>query len=222
VVVGVVPAAGHAARLQPLDRSKEVLEVGGRPALEYLVERMHASPADEIRVVTRPEKTDVAELAERLGAKVVFARPEHVSASLLAGIAGLNGDDVVLFGFPDTIWEPVGGFALLRELVEAGEDLALGLFESAEPERCDVAVLDEAGRVAAVDVKPAAPRSSWIWGCGAARASLLSGTGLDAEPGVYFDRLARQRTIAAIKLSDMFIDIGTPESLAALRAEEGA
>jgi glucose-1-phosphate thymidylyltransferase len=222
VVVGVVPAAGRAARLQPLDRSKEILEIGGRPVLEFLVERMRAATADEIRVVTRPEKQDVAELAERLGATVVHARPEHVSASLLAGLEGLDGADVVLFGFPDTVWEPLDGFARLRMLVEAGEDIALGLFEGAELERCDVAVLDESGRVAAIDVKPATPRSDWIWGCGAARASLLSGTGHDAEPGVYFDRLARQTTIAGIKLSDMFIDIGTPSALAALRAEEGA
>lgn len=221
MVVGVAPAAGTAARLQPLDRSKEVLEIGGRAVLEYLVERMKVAAADEIRVVTRPEKEDVAALAERLGATVVLARPEHVSASLLAGLKGLDADDVVLFGFPDTVWEPVGGFARLRALVEAGEDLALGLFEGAELERCDVAVLDDSGRVAAIDVKPAAPRSRWIWGCGAARASLLSGTGRDAEPGAYFDRLARQETIAGIKLSDMFIDIGTPNALAALRAQEG-
>jgi NDP-sugar pyrophosphorylase family protein len=222
VVVGVVPAAGSAARLQPLDRSKEMLEVRDRPVLEYLVERMRAAAADEIRVVTRPEKKDVAEHAERLGATVVLGRPEHVSASLVAGLVGLDGDDVVLFGFPDTVWEPVDGFAPLRALVEAGEDLALGLFEGADLERSDVVVLDEGGRVSAIDVKPVRPRSSWIWGCGTARASLLSGTARDAEPGVYFDRLARQRTIAAIKLSNMFIDIGTPESLAALRAGESA
>jgi glucose-1-phosphate thymidylyltransferase len=222
MVVGVVPAAGTAARLQPLDRSKEMLEVRGRPVLEFLVERMRAAAADEIRVVTRPEKMDVAEHADRLEAMVVLARPQHVSASLVAGLAGLDGEDIVVFGFPDTVWEPVDGFVPIRELVEAGEDLALGLFEGADLERSDVVVFDEEGRVAAVDVKPVEPRSGWIWGCGAARASVLSGTRRDAEPGVYFDRLARQRTIAAVKLSDMFIDIGTPESLAALRAGESA
>ena len=43
--------------------------------------------------------------------------------------------------------------------------------------------------------------------------------GPDAEPGVYFDRLARKATIAAVELSDTFIDIGTPEALAALRSK---
>jgi glucose-1-phosphate thymidylyltransferase len=218
-VVGVVPAAGQATRLQPLDRSKEVLELDGRPVLEYLVERLRAARADRIRVVTRPEKQDVVALAESLGAECVLARPEHVSASLLAGLEGLDADDLVLFGFPDTVWEPVDGFARLRELVEAGEDIVLGLFSGAELERSDVAVRDDAGRIVAIDVKPATPRSRWIWGCGAARASLLSGAGPDAEPGVYFDRLARKATIAAVELSDIFIDIGTPEALAALRSQ---
>ena len=55
-VVGIVPAAGYATRLQPLDCSKEVVPVGGRPVLGYLVERMRAGGASEIRVVTRAEK----------------------------------------------------------------------------------------------------------------------------------------------------------------------
>ena len=41
-IIGVVPAAGYARRLQPLDRSKEVLEVKGRPVLDYLLDRMRA------------------------------------------------------------------------------------------------------------------------------------------------------------------------------------
>jgi CTP:molybdopterin cytidylyltransferase MocA len=48
-VVGVLPAAGRAARLQPLAGSKELLELGGRPVLEYAVERLRAGGADETR-----------------------------------------------------------------------------------------------------------------------------------------------------------------------------
>lgn len=219
MVVGVVPAAGRAARLQPLKGSKEVIEIHGRPVLASLVEQMWAAPADEVRVVTLPEKTDVAEASRRLGATVVYARPPHsVCASLLAGMEGLADDDIVLFGFPDTLWEPPDGFARLLRVVLAGEDLVLGLFEGAELERSDVAVLDGRGRVAAIDVKPSEPRSAWIWGCAAGRASVLSEARRESEPGMFFDHLARDRTIAAVKLSDTFIDIGTRETLASLLA----
>src|SRR5215211_2788599 len=88
-VVGVVPAAGHAVRLQPLPCSKEVLPVGGRPVLDYLVERMRVAPCDEVRVVTRPEKRDVAERARALGAHVVEGHPQSVADSLLLGMDGL-------------------------------------------------------------------------------------------------------------------------------------
>ena len=50
-------------------------------------------------------------------------------------------------------------------------------------------------------------------------SSLIRITPTSLEPGVYFDRLARKATIAAVELSDMFIDIGTPEVLAALRSK---
>ena len=37
-IVGVIPAAGHATRLQPLSGSKEVLAVDGKPVIDYLVQ----------------------------------------------------------------------------------------------------------------------------------------------------------------------------------------
>ena len=217
-VVGVVPAAGQATRLQPLDRSKEVLELDGRPVLEYLVERMRAARADRIRVVTRPEKQDVVALTESLGAECVLARPEHVSASLLAGLEGLDADDVVLFGFPDTVWEPVDGFARLWELVEDGEDIALGLFSGAES---SAAMWPYATKPAASSRSTSSPPLRARAGSGVAGGAgvLTLRGGPDAEPGVYFDRLARKATIAAVELSDTFIDIGTPEALAALRSK---
>jgi CTP:molybdopterin cytidylyltransferase MocA len=110
-LVGVVPAAGHASRLQPLAGSKELLEVGGRPVLEYVVERMIAAGADEIRVVTRPDKPDVAEHARALGALVVVGEPSSSAESILLALEGLATDDLVMVGFPDTIWQPVSGLS---------------------------------------------------------------------------------------------------------------
>ncbi|MDQ3085467.1 MAG: hypothetical protein M3Q67_01535 [Actinomycetota bacterium] len=44
-IVGVIPAAGHALRLQPLVGSKEMLESGGSPIMDSLVECMRARVA---------------------------------------------------------------------------------------------------------------------------------------------------------------------------------
>lgn len=160
-VIGVVPAAGQATRLESIPRSKEVLEIAGRPVMEYIVERMRAANCNEIRVVTRPEKNDVAELAQRLGAPVRFGRPATIVESVLIATEDLEPQDLVLIGFPDTIWEPVDGFAQLIDLLKRGHDAALGLFLGFEPERSDVVVVDEpTGTVKEVWVKPVSPESN--------------------------------------------------------------
>ena len=160
MIVGVVPAAGHATRLQPLRSSKEVQPISGRPVMDYLVKRLHRGGCAEVRVVTRPEKLDVIENARRHGAVVIEARPATPAASLLAGLDGLDDRDVVAFGFPDSIWEPNDGFRGLVKLVEEGADLALGLFRTANVERPDVVEVvgpATALRITRIDVGSLAP-----------------------------------------------------------------
>jgi NDP-sugar pyrophosphorylase family protein len=218
VRVGVVPAAGFATRLQPLSGSKEVLPVAGRPVMEFLLDRLAAAGCDEVRVVTRPEKRDVAALARRRGSAVVEGRPESVAASLLLGLAGLGPDDVVLMGFPDSLWEPLDGFVSLAAALGGGVDVALGLFACRDLERSDVVEVDAAGRVSRIEIKPARPRSELVWGCAAARAVALAGLGRHREPGALFAELARQGRVRGVRLEGEFVDLGTPEALGRLEA----
>jgi glucose-1-phosphate thymidylyltransferase len=212
-VIGIVPAAGYATRLQPLDVSKEVYRVGGRPLIDHVVERMRAAPCDEVRVVTRPEKQDVIDHASRIGAQVIEGRPETLAQSLALGLQRLQSDDLALIGLPDTIWQPVDGFALLLEALSEETDVALGVFISSEPERSDVVTLDAEGRVTGVHVKPAQPPSNLIWGCAAARVRALAGLESRAWPGEQFDALARAGRTRGIQLGDDFLDVGTPGAL---------
>jgi NDP-sugar pyrophosphorylase family protein len=180
--------------------------------MDYLLDRMQAAGCAEIRVVTRPEKRDVVEHSRARGATVLFARPGSVSESLLAGLEGLPPDVTVLFGFPDTLWQPRDGFVRLLAELQARDAVALGIFRADDPSRSDVTTLRR-DRVVAIDVKPKRPRSDLVWGCAAARAGVLRGLKGHAEPGHYFDELARQALVGGVHLSDSFIDIGTPESL---------
>ena len=216
VVVGVIPAAGYASRMSGLAGSKEMVSLGGAPVIDYLLDRMfHA--ADEVVVITRPEKEDVAEHVRRRGSRVVEGHPSSVSESLRLGLHGLDACDVVLLGFPDTIWEPEHGFVQLVRSLEKSE-VALGVFESEEPERSDVVTLD-GERVVSVDVKPTAPDSTLIWGCAAARTSALAGLDRHNEPGYLFDELAGEGRgrVRAVPFSGGMIDIGTDEALAQAR-----
>lgn len=169
-IVGVVPAAGYATRLQLLSGSKELLPVSGRPVMDHLVERMRADGCERLRVVTRPEKSDVIAHAEKLGAEVVLAHPATVSESFLAGMAGLVGDEIVLIGLPDSIWEPVDGYRVLVEAVRGGCEVALGLFRLPVDEltRSDFVVRGVGGRIERIDAKPETPASGGSGVCGRA------------------------------------------------------
>jgi dTDP-glucose pyrophosphorylase len=212
-IVGVIPAAGYATRLHPLEDSKEVYRVGGRPLIDYVVERMRAVPCDEVRVVTRPDKRDVIEHCAELGIRVIEGQPETLAQSIALGVEGLASDDVTLIGLPDTIWDGEEGFARLVEALDGETDVVLGLFTSAEPERSDVVTLDPSGLVTAVAVKPERPASNLIWGCAAARAGALSGVEGRTWPGERFHHLAQQGRVRAVQFSGDFLDVGTKDAL---------
>ena len=213
-LVGVIPAAGYAERLQPLPCSKELLSIAGRPVIEYLVERMQAVDCDELRIVTRPEKEDVIEYAEDAGATVILGHPENINESLAAGLEGLAPDDVAILGFPDSLWEPVDGFRPLVDAVEDGREVALGLFEAPGLVGSDFLSFDASGAITGFHIKPEVPPSDWMWGCAAARVRALDGL-TDVEwPSLHMASLLRRGgDLVGVRLSDQYLDIGTRESL---------
>src|SRR5918911_4113639 len=161
-MLGIVPAAGAASRLQPLAFSKEMLPVGSardehgveRPKAvsEFLVERMILAGADRVCFVISPEKTDIIPYyarhpAARRFCYVVQEQPTGLCDALFRALPLLRPDEEVLIGLPDTVWFPVEGLALLPP----GE-LAFLLFPVEHPERFD-AVVAEDGRVREIQVK---------------------------------------------------------------------
>jgi glucose-1-phosphate thymidylyltransferase len=213
-IIGVIPAAGYATRLQPLSGSKEMLPVQGRPVMDYVIGRMRRAGCTELRIVTRPEKEDVIAHAEELGASIVLAYPSTTSESFAEGIAGLAPEEIVLLGWPDTIWEPEDGYCPLVEAVEGGQEIALGLFQTSDLERSDVLSFDDGGRVTGIHIKPVNPPSGWIWGCAAARAGALAGLEREEWPGSFFDSLCKKGSeLHPVRLSDVWLDIGTREAL---------
>jgi NDP-sugar pyrophosphorylase family protein len=195
-----------------------MLAVGGRPVIDHVVERMRAAPCAELRIVTRPEKRDVIEHAGSLGATLLLGEPETVSESVRLGLAGLDPADLALLGFPDSLWEPPNGFALLVDVLDEEHDVALGVFRSPEPERSDVVELQPSGEITAVHVKPERPASDRIWGCAAARVSALVGLAEHDEPGLLFGSLAAAGRVRGVAFPGDFVDIGTKASFARAQA----
>jgi NDP-sugar pyrophosphorylase family protein len=195
-----------------------MLLVDGRPVMDRLVNQMQAAGCRAIRIVTRPEKTDVIAHAGGMGVSVVMGEPDTVGESIALGMSGVPDDASVLLGFPDTLWEPANGFTILLDALTDDAEGVLGLFTTDEPERSDVVLLGSDGRVDRILVKPREPPSRLIWGCAVARAAALNDIGSVEQPGELFDRLARRGAIRGIYLSDSWLDIGTKEALARARS----
>jgi glucose-1-phosphate thymidylyltransferase len=212
-VIGVIPAAGFATRLGPMPFSKEMIEIDGEPVIERLVSRMEAGGCTEIRVVTRPEKADVRQYARQRGLRVVLARPPHVGASVSAGLSCCGAEMLVALGYPDTLWEPLDGFATLRALVGGRTEVVLGLFETPDAARSDVVLTDQSGRVTDILVKPPQPPTTLIWGCLVAQAGALAGIERVEWPSDLLRPLIAEGRIKAHYLSDRWLDIGTQEAL---------
>ena len=220
-MIGIVPAAGYATRLGHIEGSKEMLDVDGAPVIERLVQRLEVGGCHTIRVVTRPEKHDIRRYAQARGLEVVLGHPAHLGESIAAGLGrGEIPDEPVAIGFPDSIWEPPEGIALIRALLDADTDVVLGLFGFPDPSRADVVVVDEDGRVRDILVKPDKPPSRLIWGVLVARAGALRGAERHPWPSDLLRPLVAASRVAGRFLSDSYVDIGTPQALAAARSDE--
>ncbi len=216
-VIGVIPAAGWATRLGLTDRSKEMLEVRGRPVMDYLVERMKVALPDAIRVITRPQKRDVIARSHHLGLQVMTAETRSAADSIEIASADLDPEDLVLIGFPDSIWEPVDGFRVLLDHLTAERSVVLGLFTSDAAERSDVVTVDDSGVVHQILAKPSPPPSKLIWACAVARRSALEGIGSFEYPGEHFANLCAEGVVGGVWLSDSYLDIGTRDALEAVQ-----
>jgi dTDP-glucose pyrophosphorylase len=173
-VLGVIPAAGAATRLQPLAFSKEMLPVGSafdehgveRPKAvsEFLVERMISAGADRLCFVLSPEKVDIIPYyarhwAARRFCYVVQERPNGLCDALFRALHVMREDEDVLIGLPDTVWFPVDGFSRL-----AHRQLAFLLFSVDEPRRFDAVLTEPDGQVHEIRVKAERPGTNWVWG----------------------------------------------------------
>lgn len=181
-VVGVVPAAGSARRLQPFPCSKEMFPVGfavdtttGRPrpkvAAQYLLEKFSAAGIRHAYVVIREGKWDIPN----------FFRDGHtvdLSIAYIVISGSLGPPDTidrafdfveqkrVAFGFPDILFGPDDAF---RQLIDAqartGADVVLGLHRVYDPSAWDMVEYEPDGRVRTIVMKPASTSLTYGWSC---------------------------------------------------------
>lgn len=225
---GVIPAAGHGTRIQPLAFSKELLPVGGRAEAlserpkavsEYLVERMVAGGADKICFVISPGKSDIVEYYGRRTttaadiAYVVQPQATGLCDAIFRAAPVIARDEPVLVGLPDTIWFPEDAFRALPD-----DQLSFLLFPVNEPRFFDAVVTDSGGTVREIQVKSARAKTNWIWGAfkmpGDVFHALHAFWKSRPEPDEYVgtlitDWIAQGGTAIGVRAGESYVDVGT-------------
>ncbi len=229
----LILAAGYATRLYPLTENfpKPLLEVGGKPILDWLLEDIHASgevdgyavisnhkfaPHFEAWAANHPLPITVLDDGTesnetRLGAvrDIQFAIETLSLSEDLLVIAGDNLLDFSLKGF-------------LRYQREKDTTCIMRYWEPDEARlrKTGVAEVDQEGRILHMEEKPAVPRSHWctppfyIYKAAdipLVKAGIQAGCGTDA-PGSFIAWLSGQTAVHAWEMPGRRYDIGNLES----------
>ncbi|MBQ6254773.1 MAG: nucleotidyltransferase family protein [Bacteroidales bacterium] len=234
----LILAAGYATRLRPLTDNfpKPLLEVGGKPILDWLVEDISASgKVDGFAVITnhrfarifeewaagRPEDITVLDDGTstnetRLGAvrDIMFAVDALSLDEDLLVIAGDNLLDFSLGAFIDYSLGK-GTSCVMRYFEPSVERLR----------KCGVLEIDEDGLILGMEEKPSEPKSNWccppFYYYTRSDAALIpeaiaSGCGTDA-PGSLVAWISAKSPVHAMEMPGRRHDIGSLESYMAAR-----
>jgi glucose-1-phosphate thymidylyltransferase len=179
-IVGLIPAAGIAKRISPLPCSKELIPVGFRLAdknsglhvkvvSHYLLERMKIADISKVYIVLRKGKWDIP--AYFADGKIVNMNIAYLMMDLPFGVPyTINQafpfikDSIVIFGFPDIIFEPRNAFIrLLQKQNESKSDIVLALFPTSPHHKGDMVYLEHNGMLESIQVNTEATNSGHTW-----------------------------------------------------------
>lgn len=163
-MVAILPAAGKGTRMALLTggRPKELLPVGGREVIQWVLDEAKEAGARRIVVVSSTEKPELnAYLTGR--AEVVF---QHAPAGHADAVTTPNVDGAALVLNPDTIFFPDSPSRSLVEAVAHGADMAIAIQEVDEARKSQYGIVElhsGAGRIAGIVEKPQPGETASRW-----------------------------------------------------------
>jgi len=222
----VVLVGGRGSRLGSLTAAlpKPMLDVAGRPFLEYQIEFLRRFRVDEVLFcagyLAEPLRAHFGN-GERFGLQIQYSienQPAGTGGALKLANAKFQETFFVLNG--DTIFDADLfrlGNALAKEPDAAG---AIALRELDDVSRFGQVLLDK-NRVTEFVEKPGAGSGLINGGIYCLRREIISllPKGISSIERDLFPLLARQRRLIGIPFTGYFLDIGLPETLARAQAE---
>ncbi len=211
-------AGGLGSRLGEVvaDTPKPLLEVAGRPFVEWQIEllREHGARRVVLCVGYLGERIEqrIGD-GERLGVEIAYAYdpPElaGTAGALRAALGVLGEEFLVLYG--DTYLRVDYG-AVQRAFVASGRPALMTVLRNAG--RWDVSNATFDGDRVTYDKREPPPGAEWIdYGLGALRADALEAS-QDADLAGVYAELSRRGELAGYEATERFHEIGTPQALA--------
>ena len=228
----LVLAAGYATRLYPLtlDRPKALLQVGGRPMLDHVLERLQEMGVDETIVVTNAKFTPHFEEWARGREGVTIVNDGTTSNDDRLGAIGDIGfvlkqlgldDDLVVVAGDNLFGENVSAFAEYGQKVEAPVIAVHDVGDLSRMNEYNQIEVDDEGRIVFFEEKPTQARTTLA---GVAlyfyprltlplvQQYLEDGNNPD-QPGRLIEWLYPRTSVYTWRLPGEWYDIGSAETL---------
>jgi len=177
--IGLIPAAGNATRLKNfLSGSKEIYPINIRdekgekhsfPVCKSLLDSFHESGIDKAYIVLREGKEDIPEMlgkGEEYGVKInyLYSKPTIGPPYTLDRAYAHIENNYVALGFPDIMFKPHNAFkALMNKQQQSNADVVLALFPASTPQKMDMIIFDDWGKINAIDIKPLQTSLVYTW-----------------------------------------------------------
>lgn len=225
----IILAAGYATRLYPLTENfpKPLLEVAGKPILDWLIDDMEQTGrVDEYVVVSNRRFAPVFERwARDHRAVTVLDDGTTSNEGRLGAVKDMqfaigrldSGDGLLVMAGDNLLNFSLSGFIRYAEEKKASCVMRYYEAEEARLSRSGVIEIDDDDRILSMEEKPASPKTHWcipaFYFFTAADAGLVSeaiagGCGTDA-PGSFISWLCRRRDVYAWPMPGARHDIGT-------------
>jgi glucose-1-phosphate thymidylyltransferase len=228
-MIGLIPAAGLGTRLKELtkDTPKEMLPVGGKPSIEYVLDQFKQAGITKIFIIVGPQKSKILDglgNGSKLGFEIGYLyqeKAEGLGRAIYEGKNFINEDFAVVLAdnllFPNTLLKDV-----VAEHETSGAEITLVGREVDDPSRFGV-IESADGKVTGLEEKPPEPKTkNAVVGMYVFKPSIFEAIER-TEPGAKGEyqitdsiklMLEEWKNIRVVKHEGDWIDIGTEESYA--------
>lgn len=219
-------AAGSGTRLRPLtdELPKCLLPIQGIPLLQIWLANCHAAGINEVLINAHAHANKVREFAASQNSGVRLSVIEERELLGSAGTLAENPQFVANEEAFFVLYADVLTNLNLREMltIHRSKNMAatLGVYQVPDPSRCGIVSINQQDIIERFVEKPVHPESSWAFsGVMVAHPQVIDLIPAKRPADIGFDLLPQLAgKIAAYKITDYLLDIGTPENYAAAQS----